>query len=273
MDEINLTSSIRENLLSLQHASQVREQSAQHLATGRKVNSAVEEPASFFAAKGLLDRAQGLAEAKDDIDQAISAVEAASVGTEALSEIAKQMRGIAMSARGGTDEQRQAASERYDALRNQLDQLAKDITYNGVNVVKPESDDLEVDLSESGSFVVTIEGQDSGAEGLAINTSSFYNNFATDEDIDGANAQLREATQTLRSNAASLGSDVALLSDRKEFVVSLSNTLEDGAAKLVVADMNEEAATQLSSQLRQQLSLSTLQVTGEHARSLTQLMS
>ena len=273
MEEVNLTSSIRQSLLSLEQASKAREKSARHLATGLKVNDAVEEPVSYFQAKALSDRASDFLEAKDGIEQAISAVEAASVGTEAMSEITRQMRGIALSARGGSDEQRQAASERYDALRTQLDELAKDVSYNGVNLLQPNPDNLDVDLNDTGSSTVTIDGQASDSSGLGISIASFYNNFATDEDIDLATGGLSLATQALRSNAASFGSSVALLSERSGFAFTLSNTLEEGAAKLVVADMNEEAARQLSSQVRQELTMTSLQIAGSSERSILQLMS
>jgi len=273
MDEISLTSSVQQSLLSLQRAAKAREQSAQHLATGLKVNDVVDEPVSYFQAKALSDRASDFLEAKDGIEQAISAVEAASVGTEAMSEITRQMRGIALSARGGSDEQRQAASERYDMLRTQLDELAKDISYSGVNLVQSEPDDLNVGLNDTGSSSVTIEGRASDSSGLGISSASFFGNFATDAAIDMATAELSEATQTLRSNAASFGSNVALLDARSDFVVNLSNTLEGGASKLVIADMNEEAARQLSSQVRQELTLTSMKITGSSERSILQLIT
>ncbi len=272
MDNINLTASVRDNLLALQQASNSREQSARRLATGLRVNKVQDNPASFFQAKSLTDRASGLFEAKNDIDQAISSVQAASVGIQALDDITRQMRGLALAARGGTDEQRQAASERFDLLRGQLDELSKDISYNGVNLVQSGPDNQAVDLNETGTASLSITGRDSSTGGLGISSAASFNNFASDQDIDRATVVLSDATQTLRSNATSFGSHVALLSERRDFADNLSNTLQGGAAKLVDADLNEEAAKQLSAQVRQQLSTGSLQISSNSERLLTSLL-
>jgi flagellin-like hook-associated protein FlgL len=272
LDAINLTTSVRENLLALQQASNSRAQSARRLSTGQRVNTVQDNPASFFQAKSLTDRASGLFEAKNDIDQAISSVQAASAGIEALDDITRQLRGIALAARGGTDEQRQAASERFELLRTQLDELSRDISYSGVNLVQSSPDTQSVDLNETGSANLSISGRDSSTGGLGIGSASSFNNFASDQDIDRASAILSDATQSLRSNAASFGSHVALLSERQDFADSLSSTLQGGAAKLVDADLNEEAAKQLSAQVREQLSTGALQISGNNERLLSSLL-
>lgn len=64
----------------------------------------------------------------------------------------------------------------------------------------------------------------------------------------------------MRSQAASFGSDVALLNTREQFTDNISNTLTAGAAKLTEADLNEEAAKQLALNVRGQLGIEALQI-------------
>lgn len=273
MDPINLTESVRTNLFTLQNVTKVREQSARQLATGLKVERATDDAVSFFQARGLTNRVSDLFEVKNNIGQALSAVESSLVGVEALDSLAKQARGIALSARGGTDEARVAAAEQFDALRQQIGNLANDISYQGIELVGSSPDDLTVSLNETSSASVTIEGSASDASGLGISEAQgAFNGFATDADIDAAVAQIDDAISQLRSNASSYGSDVALLNTRETFTSNLNATLEQGAAKLTNADLNESAAVQLSSQIKQQLGTNTLRIAGQAEQLLGQLL-
>lgn len=273
MDPINLTESVRTNLFTLQNVTKVREQSARQLATGLKVERATDDAVSFFQARGLTNRVSDLFEVKNNIGQALSAVESSLVGVEALDSLAKQARGIAISARGGTDEQRAAAAEQFDALRQQIGNLANDISYQGIELVGSDPDDLTVSLNETNSASVTIEGSASDAAGLGISSAvDAFNGFATDADIDAAVAQIDDAISQLRSNASGFGSDVALLNTRESFTDNLNATLEQGAAKLTEADLNEAAAVQLSSQIKQQLGTNTLRIAGQAEQLLGQLL-
>jgi flagellin len=76
-------------------------------------------------------------------------------------------------------------------------------------------------------------------------------------------ANLDTALTTLRSNAQTLGSNVALLQTRLDFTTDYVNTLEGGAAKLTLADINAEGANLLALQTRQQLGISALAFAGQ----------
>ncbi len=273
MDAINLTESIRNNLLTLQSTARVREQSSRQLASGLKVQRAVDDAVSYFQARTLTDRVSDLFEVKHNIGQALSATESSLVGVEALDRLASQMRGIALSVRGGTAEDRAAVAQQYDELRTQLGNLANDTSYQGTSLINSNPDNLTVRLNETGTSEVTIEGSSSDAEGLGIQSAAgSFGSFATDANIDAAAAQIDSALSQLRSNASSFGSDVALLSVREDFTDRLSQTLETGAGKLINADLNESAAVQLSSQVRQQLGTNTLRLAAEAEQLVVQLL-
>ena len=74
MAEIALSSSIRTNLLSLQRTDALAQRTETRLATGQKVNSAIDDAVSFFMAKALSDRASDISDRKSEINQAISSL-------------------------------------------------------------------------------------------------------------------------------------------------------------------------------------------------------
>ena len=71
------------------------------------------------------------------------------------------------------------------------------------------------------------------------------------------------ALVTLRSQTQTLGSNVALLQTRLDFTEDYVNTLDAGASKLTLADLNEEGANLLALQTRQQLGISALAFAGQ----------
>jgi len=273
MNSINLTESIRSNLQTLQSTARIREQSSRQLASGLKVQRAVDDAVSHFQARTLTNRVSDLFEVKHNIGQALSTVESSLVGVESLDRLASQMRGIAMSVRGGTAENRASVAQQYDELRTQLGNLANDTSYQGTSLISSNPDDLTVRLNETGTSEGTIEGSASDAEGLGIQSAAgSFGSFASDANIDAAVAQIDDAISQLRSNASSFGSDVALLSVRENFTDRLSQTLKTGAGKLINADLNESAAVQLSSQIKQQLGTNTLRLAAQAEQMITKLL-
>ena len=84
-------------------------------------------------------------------------------------------------------------------------------------------------------------------------------------------ASLDSALTTLRANASTLGGNVALLQTRLDFTEEYVNTLEIGAGKLTLADINEEGANLLALQTRQQLGISALAFAGQAEQGILSL--
>ncbi len=81
--------------------------------------------------------------------------------------------------------------------------------------------------------------------------------------INSLVTDLESALTTLRTKAQTLGSNVALLQTRLEFTENYVNTLQTGADKLTLADLNEEGANLLALQTRQQLGIQALAFAGQ----------
>lgn len=95
---VALTSGIRQSLFALQMISQQQEQQQLRLATGKKVNSAIDNPVSYFTASGLSNRANDLSALLDSIGQATKVLDAADKGIQALTKLAESAQATARQA-------------------------------------------------------------------------------------------------------------------------------------------------------------------------------
>ena len=98
-DKIALTSSMRSNLLSLKNTQMLLDRTQERLSTGYKVNSAMDNPSSYFTAQSLNARANDLSTLLDSIGQALSTLEVADEGITTLQEFVEQAKSIAANAR------------------------------------------------------------------------------------------------------------------------------------------------------------------------------
>lgn len=272
MTEITLSAATKAALIVAQRTAALGDQTRERLATGLRVNRAVDDAPAFFLAQGLSGRAGDLLAVKDSIGQAASAIGATLNGLDAISAVAGQLKGLAAAARGGTAETRAAAAAQFDALRGQLSSLAADAGFGGVNLIKASAGDLTVDLNETGSATLTIQGVASDAAALGIGTAATdFNGFATDADIDAALLGLDNAIATVRTTAAGFGAQAGVLNTRLGFTENLVNQLESGAGKLVEADLNEEAAKLLSLRLAGEFGVIGLNIANDNQKAILQL--
>src|SRR5882724_10265990 len=87
MSSITLTAGVRQNLLSLQQTADLLTTTQNRLATGKKVNTAFDNPSSFFASQSLSNRANDLSGLLDQIGQAQQTLNAANQGLTSLTSL------------------------------------------------------------------------------------------------------------------------------------------------------------------------------------------
>ena len=271
-DNISLSSAVRTNLLTLQLTQRQIDTTQNRLATGLKVNSALDNASAFFAAKSLTSRSSDLDNLKSSIDQGISALEAAINGIEAITSLAEQAKGLAVTAKATSDtSERSSLGVQFDALLTQIDSLTNDASFAGTNLLKASPDNLTVNFNEDGTSSLTITGIDSTTGSAGINIAGAVGNFAADTNIDAAITAVNTALTTLRTSSSTLGSNSAVLTTRLDFTKNLSDTLTGGADKLTQADLNEESANLLALQTRQQLGINSLALASQSERSILAL--
>jgi len=294
-DQITLTSATRTNLLSLQNTQSLINRTQQRLATGLKVNSALDDALSFFESRNLGQRASDLETIKNNIQGAVSVITAATQGLTAIQQTLTQMKALASSAIAAPDSATRASlASQFNELRSQVDQLAYDASYNGVNLLKNTAghftagaDYLTVTFNDAtittavSQLVVSglkstdyqsIIGSSAVVTGTAGNTTVWgQTGTAAVFAINASIAAVDSALATVQSAAEQFGTNASLLGIRQDFTTNLINTLQAGAGDLVNADLNEESANLLSLQTRQQLGTISLSIAQKSEESILRL--
>jgi flagellin len=305
--EITLSTATRTNLLSLQNTSGLIGRTQERLATGLKVNSALDDALAFFKARNLNSRASDLSNIKDNILDGINVIKAAVQGLSAMEDTLKQMKALAQSAIAAPESTTRAKlASQFNELRSQVDNLAEDSSYNGINLLKnsiatfaPGADQLTVKFNErteqkavnqlvvSGMRVadfVSIMGISAPTAytparralleaGTIQPDTTIWGQTGTAalKAINSALLAIDSALVTVRQASQSFGTNSSLLQIRADFTSQIINTLKGGAADLVNADMNEESANLLSLQTRQQLGTISLSIAQKSEEAILRL--
>ena len=99
MADISLTASMRSNLLSLQNTQSLMDMTQERLSTGKKVNSALDNPTSYYTSQSLTNRANDLSALLDSMGQGVQTIKAANEGIESITAYVQQAKAIANGAR------------------------------------------------------------------------------------------------------------------------------------------------------------------------------
>ena len=390
MSDISLTASMRSNLLSLQNTQSLMDTTQERLSTGKKVNSAIDNPSSYYTAQSLTNRASDLEGLLDSMGQGIQTIQAANEGIEAITTFVQQAKAVANTARdtavktslkagadvgtladgdtrkvtikigdqtkdititgkaapgskiadvvgdlntalssmalpegvgdgtkgddnwddifvfaagsgadadkitlsikAGKEEfmdsaninisgwdavamsgkinphDREASVTQFNEILGQIDQIASDSSYKGINLLK--GDDLKVIFNEDRSSYLDVEGKDATSGGLKL---SAVTDWSTSDAVDTSISQVEAAINTLRDMASEFGNNYSIVQTRQDFTENLINVLEEGADDLTLADMNEESANMLALQTRQQLAINSLSLASQAAQSVLSL--
>lgn len=175
---------------------------------------------------------------------------------------------VAASTSSSANPKREELRNQYNDLLSQIDQLAKDSGFNGVNLL--DGDSLEVLFNEDGSSKLAVTGVTFDAAGLGLDALS-SGGFNDNDDINATLNDLKAGIDSLRTQAAKFGSNLSVVETRQDFTKNMINVLETGAANLTLADSNEEAANLLALQTRQQLSSTALSLASQADQNVLRL--
>jgi flagellin len=271
MSEIVLTAGVRSNLLQLQKTAELITNTQTKLATGKRVNSALDNPINYFTAQGLTNRASDLGSLLDSMSSGMSTIQAANNGITSITKLVQSAQSLVSQAQQTTDPTvRSGLATQFDAVLGQITQLARDASFNGINLLdSTTSANLTVTLNESGSSSVTVNAVNFTATGLTLNNAN--NAWGSTADIALASTDLTAALTKLRSQAQSFGSNLSTVQIRQDFTKAMINTLQTGADGLTLADSNEEGANLLALQTRQQLSTTALSLASQASQAVLRL--
>src|SRR5690348_6854973 len=98
MSGIVLSASVRQNLLALQNTASLLATTQNNLATGKKVNTALDNPTNFFTAQSLDSRASDISNLLDGISNGVQVLQAANTGITSLQKLVDTAKSIATQA-------------------------------------------------------------------------------------------------------------------------------------------------------------------------------
>src|SRR3954462_3299272 len=380
MSGIVLTASVRQNLLSLQSTADLLSTTQNRLATGNKVNSALDNPTNYFTAQGLNNRASDINNLLDSIGNGVQVLQAANTGITSLQKLVDTAKSIAnqvlqapagystkssttssgntggtaanllgaslaqgdvltiaatgggtassitfgtgatevdtlaelnaalaannlqasvddtngkititttndaasatVGALGGTAigagkaflpasttvgaKVADAASQtirsnlvgQYNNIITQITATAQDASFNGINLLN--GDDLKLTFNETGKSTLNIKGVTFNAAGLGLAPLVGGTDFLDSAAANATILKISNASNALRSEASSLGSNLSIVQIRQDFSKNLINVLQTGSSNLTLADTNEEAANSQALSTRQSIAVSAL---------------
>ncbi|SFH12787.1 flagellin, partial [Methylobacterium gossipiicola] len=164
---------------------------------------------------------------------------------------------------------RRNAVASYNNLLTQINQLASDAGFNGLNLLA--GDNLKVVFNEKGSSLLSVQGSTVNISNLGlgpIDTDGFQENGL----IAKVMTAISSASSQLKAQASSLGSNLAVVQNRQDFTKQIINVLDTGAGNLVNADLNEEAANSQALSTRNSLGISALALANQAQQGVLQLL-
>ena len=413
MSDIALSASVRQNLLSLQSTAELLATTQIRLSTGKKVNTALDDPTNFFTAQGLDSRASDISNLLDGMSNGVQVLQAANAGITSLQKLVDAAKSVATQvlqapvgysvkasatslaptgagplgvvgtaaditnagtnslqsktfiftpavgaattitisnvvaagnvnsidafntalaaaglgltaslasdgsigltstndnasqtltlgavaaanniALGGTDTEvlviptgglagkplADAASQtlrsnlvaQYNNIIAQITTTAQDASFNGINLLNGY--DLKLTFNETGKSTLTIKGVTFDATGLGLASLVSGTDFLDNASAKATMAKITTASNALRTQASTLGSNLSIVQIRQDFSKNLINVLQTGSANLTLADTNEEAANSQALATRQSIAVSALALANQAQASVLQLL-
>lgn len=274
MTDITLTGAMQANLYALQNTNKLLELTQSRLATGKKVQSALDDPIAFFAANEHNKRAADLSTRKDAMGEAVQTVRAANAGIEAITDLINAAKSLAQSAVSSSTSADQASlMTQFKTTVDKMYDLASDSGYKGDNLLDGSS--ITIKFNDDGSNTLTIDGFDADDAVSGLSVATTISNWTT-EHFGGASmtsdiAELDSAISIMRTEESKLSNNLSIITARQDFTDNMMNVLQTGAANLVNADMNAEGANMLMLQTRQALGTTSLSIASQGAQAVLRL--
>jgi flagellin len=158
----------------------------------------------------------------------------------------------------------------YNNVITQITTTSQDSSFNGINLLN--GDDLKLTFNETGKSTLTIKGVTFDAAGLGLAPLISGTDFLDNASAKAAITKISSASDTLRSQASALGSNLSIVQIRQDFNKNLINVLQTGSSNLTLADTNEEAANSQALSTRQSIAVSALALANQSQQSVLQLL-
>jgi flagellin-like hook-associated protein FlgL len=158
----------------------------------------------------------------------------------------------------------------YNNVIQQITTTSQDSSFNGINLLN--GDDLKLTFNETGKSTLTIKGVTFDAAGLGLAALVPGTDFLDSASANATITKISAASNALRTEASTLGSNLSIVQIRQDFSKNLINVLQTGSSNLTLADTNEEAANSQALSTRQSIAVSALALANQSQASVLQLL-
>ncbi len=138
-----------------------------------------------------------------------------------------------------TSSTRNTLQTNYNSLLTQIDQLAGDASYNGVNLLA--GNNLQVLFNENGTSSLTIAGVNFDSAGLGLSAVA-TGGFQSSSTVASTESAINAAISKVRAQTETFGTNSSTIQARQTFEQNMINTLQTGSSNLVLADQNQKSA-------------------------------
>lgn len=260
---VTLNASAQSALFNLQDGLASANKISGHLNSGKAVETAADDPLKYFIAQGLDNDAEDFGRIKDNLNSAASVVNEAINGIDGIKKLVEQMQGLIDSAsQSGDAATRLKYATTFGDLRTKIDNLATDTKINGKSLISSTAANMEIILNREGTSKMTVLAARMDATAGATITAA-ANNWATAGDVSLAQASVSKALNTLRAQAETFGTNLAVMNARLDFTTQHIQNDQKMSSSLTLADLNAEGAALSALRTRQQFSLSNLVMAGQ----------
>ena len=240
--------------------------------TGKKVSSAKDNGAIWAIAQGQRADIGALGAVKSSLDRGISAVDVGLAAGESISDLLLQLKEKALAAtdKSLTTASRKALNEDFKSIRDQINTVAGNADFNGINLLKTGATGFQALANAAGtsSLTVTPEVLSLGSTNVTVATTT---TIGTSTLAATALGLVNASIDNVSSALARLGTKSKALETHRAFVGKLTDALESGVGNLVDADLAKESAKLQSLQTKQQLGVQALGIANQAPQILMSL--
>lgn len=241
MSEVALTAAMRTNLLTLQSTQEGIDKQQAILATGRKVNSALDNPSSFFKAQSLTNRANDLSALLDGMGQSISTIKQADKAVSSVTKLVEQAGAIADQA---LTESTNATSEAKVVGNVDLSNV-NDVT-DLVGVTNAGGDTLNIKVTAADGTLALDDSVTLSAGDSIEQIVTKINDLNDTNNVNAISAKLNDAGQLeiTSTNGGNMSIEFVTANDTDAENVAMAAALGFGQAAEIVENGVENAGAQ-----------------------------
>lgn len=263
--------------------------SMERLSSGKRINSAKDDAAGLAIATKMTAQINGLQAAQRNANDGISLAQTAEAALGQISDLIQRVRELAVQSSNGTmvDDDRKAINAEAGALLDQIDQIAKNSNFNGVNLLGGTTDldgsggatavgtNVTIQTGTSAADTVQISIQNSSTAALGIkkspddtpdnaawvpstNTGGVEIDLSTAANASNALGKLDDALTAVAANRASLGASQNRLSATINNIDATVTNLTEARSRIEDVDFSAETTRLAKAQILSQASTAML---------------